>query len=645
MRGKNYMRMYSENSGSGSESALYLGPQMLSLPGSPSISTLDAVGTTPTLLQEVQFVSGLNPNGTAATTNSAFADEGGVSRAFKLGGSTAGTGAAISYSFDPTSNFTTAEKNTIREAFANWAAVANVTFTEDNDSAHVNSTDILLNRNTDGTAYADPDQSVANGTTLGHPQQQIFVTVDVETFGLDAPSAWRHEIGHALGLGHGGNYNGLNSTPPSTQFSAFDDHQYTTMSYVSWADSEARYGSQNPNPGTDWGLNPEGPRTYSDSIQMIDILAIQQLYGVAINTPFNGGQTYGFNSNISGRLHNTYDFTVNTLPVVTLFNKGLGNTLDVSLYTSHQRIDLNDGKFSDVGGLKNNIAIAIGTRIDNAIGGSGSDDLTGNAFANSLFGKSGADIINGRAGSDMIDGGTGVDKAVFAGARSAYTITQGATGVFTVTGADGTDTLTNTEYAQFDNQTVRLLPGTGTTVNFQTDSAATYMAAVRDFDGNNLGAAAGWVKIGTADINGDSDADQVFANRTIGRFAEVGTAADGKVYFSDFGWAGETRVVGIYIDPLVQSGQVTAGGPNDSQRRFQNDLTIGNIKGVLGAGDYDHNGLQEVYFSLTDGTAYLHAYMHADGNIQYANYQSQQQVIDYLVQNNWSASTYTGWFG
>jgi len=37
-------------------------------------------------------------------------------------------------------------------------------------------------------------------------------------------------------------------------------------------------------------------------------------------------------------------------------------------------------------------------------------------------------------------------------------------------------------------------------------------------------------------------------------------------------------------------------------------------------------------------------YMHADGNIQYANYQSQQQVIDYLAGNGYSAATYDGWF-
>ncbi|MFY8195346.1 MAG: hypothetical protein ACOVKV_09720, partial [Novosphingobium sp.] len=146
------------------------------------------------------------------------------------------------------------------------------------------------------------------------------------------------------------------------------------------------------------------------------------------------------------------------------------------------------------------------------------------------------------------------------------------------------------------------------------------------------------------DVNGDGDVDQILVNRTIGRFATIGTAPDGLVYFSDHSWAGETRVAGIYIDPLVASGQVVAGSANDSQRRFQNDLQIENINRVLGASDYDRDGLQEVYFALTDGTAYLRAIMEADGNIRYANYQSQQEVINYLTANGFGPSTWSGWF-
>jgi serralysin len=216
-----------------------------------------------------------------------------------------------------------------------------------------------------------------------------------------------------------------------------------------------------------------------------------------------------------------------------------------------------------------------------------------------------------------------------------------------VVGPDGTDTLTAVEFLQFDDQTIRLLPGTGVSVNFNTADPSIYqtaMNAIRDFDGNALGGNGIWLRIGQADVNGDGDIDQILVNRAIGRFATVGTAPDGLVYFSDFSWAGETRVAGIYIDPLVAAGIVQAGSDNDSQRRFQNDLQIENINRVLGADDYDNDGLQEVYFALTDGTAYLRALMEFDGNIRYANYQSQQEVIDYLTANGFGPETWAGWF-
>jgi hypothetical protein len=36
--------------------------------------------------------------------------------------------------------------------------------------------------------------------------------------------------------------------------------------------------------------------------------------------------------------------------------------------------------------------------------------------------------------------------------------------------------------------------------------------------------------------------------------------------------------------------------------------------------------------------------MEFDGNIRYANYQSQQEVIDYLTANGFGPETYAGWF-
>ncbi len=271
--------------------------------------------------------------------------------------------------------------------------------------------------------------------------------------------------------------------------------------------------------------------------------------------------------------------------------------------------------------------------------GFGGDDL--------LFGSNEVDILIGGEGNDGYSGGANVDTAVVSGNRSEYAVTQRPNGTFDLVGPDGTDSLVNVEFVQFDDEILRLLPGTGVSVNFQTADTAAYqpaMSSIRDFDGNALGGDGSWLRIGEADVNGDGDIDQILVNDAIGRFATVGTAPDGLVYFDDHSWAGETRVAGIYTDPLVESGDVVAGSDNDSQRRFQNDLEIENINRVLGADDYDGDGIQEVFFALTDGTAYLRALIHDDGNIRYANYQSEQEVIDYLTANGYDDTTFGDWF-
>ncbi len=151
-----------------------------------------------------------------------------------------------------------------------------------------------------------------------------------------------------------------------------------------------------------------------------------------------------------------------------------------------------------------------------------------------------------------------------------------------------------------------------------------------DFDGNHLGAVSSWKIIGQADIQGDHDMEYILVNPELGRWATLGPNVNNVIDLADHGQGGETRVVGVYIDPLVTSGIVQKGSAIDSQQRFANDLRSGNIDKIFGAADYDGNGLQEVYFGLKDHTAVLHAYMHSDGNIQYANYQSGGQMNDYL---------------
>ncbi|QCS48015.1 cadherin repeat domain-containing protein (plasmid) [Picosynechococcus sp. PCC 11901] len=164
------------------------------------------------------------------------------------------------------------------------------------------------------------------------------------------------------------------------------------------------------------------------------------------------------------------------------------------------------------------------------------------------------------------------------------------------------------------------------------------LPSIRDYDGNLHGldnAASdvvnGYKYQGQFDVQGNGRREGIFTNRVSGRWATVeADPLTGEIDYSRNGAGGTTRVVGIYIDPTLADEPEKIGGPFDSQRRFQNDLEIDNLI-MRDANDYDGDGFQELYWKVADGTAYLRSLMHADGNIQYANYQSEQQMMDYLT--------------
>ncbi len=192
-----------------------------------------------------------------------------------------------------------------------------------------------------------------------------------------------HELGHSLGLFHIWEYI-LNE-----KHKVLDSLKYSVMSYKCPDIKDADFG----------GLYPM-------TFMLVDILLLQYLYGENMTTRLENN-TYGFHSN-TGRAAYSLKSIEDKL-VSCIWDSGGIDTLDFSLYTVNQVINLNEGCFSDIGGLRSNISIAYKTIIENAIGGKGDDTLIGNPFDNNLRGGDGNDLFYGGAGNDLLYGGSGND--------------------------------------------------------------------------------------------------------------------------------------------------------------------------------------------------------------------------------------------
>ncbi len=327
----------------------------------------------------------------------------------------------------------------------------------------------MFKRGTDGGAYETGPQSttsIGGGTMASHASTGTYISIDTSVAGFGPIGGTfskyggypyqtvMHEVGHLLGLGHGGAYNG-NVNAATQQYSAYDTRLWTIMSYIDPQTSSAKYASSYPVTGTNWGVSPDGYYYVPTTPMMLDIVAVQQLYGKATSGPLaSGGQIFGFNTNITGAIKPYFDFTVNTHPVITIWDGGTNNTLDLSGFTTGSIINLTPGTFSNAAGATNNIGIALGTIIETGIGGSGNDIITasnvssklvGNGGNDTLIGGNGNDTLIGGSGNNTINGGGGTDTVDYSAAPGAATVNL-ATGTAS-NGYGGTDTLSSVENA------------------------------------------------------------------------------------------------------------------------------------------------------------------------------------------------------
>ena len=303
-----------------------------------------------------------------------------------------------------------------RSALAAWTDVIGVNFVE---------------TGTGGKLVFDDDEEGAHASSIysGGFISSSDINVSVQwltNYGTSlngyAFQAYIHEIGHALGLGHAGNYNGEARYP----FDALFQNDSWSMSIMSYFDQQENtyFAGQGFTKG------------FVGTPMMADIVAMARLYGLSTTTRA-GDTVYGFDSTANRAV-----FNASIYPTLgyTIFDSGGIDTVNYSGFSQDQRIDLNPETFSNVGGRVGNVAIARGTTIENAIGGSGNDEIRGNGASNRLDGGSGNDTLTGAGGDDLLIGGTGAD-AMDGGEGNDQIVYDPADNGALVRGGAGTDTL------------------------------------------------------------------------------------------------------------------------------------------------------------------------------------------------------------
>ena len=305
-----------------------------------------------------------------------------------------------------------------------------------------------------------------------------------------------HETGHAIGLSHPGNYNGSGAIDYATQAEyAQDSNQYSVMSYWSGRQTgnlvttwnvflagnnqtpmvhdivavQAKYGADPTTRlgDTTYGFNSTAGRDVFDFTknpypylaiydaggnhdkidlsgftvsQFIDLHAgsFSSIGGAPVSLAQVNADRASWNvdsGSIAGPFDPNNPATYYYLPPIS--QTAYDGLVNSRIPIIESRIFATTGEHGVYATEFSNFAIAYGTTIEDATGGSARDLLYGNEVANILHGNGGNDTIKGFEGNDSLFGDAGND--VLYGDAGNDTLNGGA-GQDTLTGGAGNDT-------------------------------------------------------------------------------------------------------------------------------------------------------------------------------------------------------------
>ncbi|MFE3836319.1 M10 family metallopeptidase C-terminal domain-containing protein [Pseudogemmobacter sonorensis] len=446
---------------------------------------------------------------------------------------------SLTYNID---GLTAAGRQLAEWAFDVWGTTTGLVFTRTSSG----SADIRLEDNESG-AFAGPYSYNPLTGQINYSTVNIesgWLSVYGTSFDSYSYQTYLHEIGHALGLGHAGPYDGSASFARDALY-LNDSYQLTIMSYF---DVES-----NPNVTGANGL-PLTP-------MIADLEAIEMLYGsIAANT---GDTVWGRGSNVGGVLGQLMaviageraapaGFLAGDPILLTISDTGGNDLLDVGFSTAHQRIDLRPGTLSDIDGERNNVAISLDSVIERVISGRGNDSITAHDF--------GAHITGG-GGNDTIIGGAGTDTVRIASRRDAATVQRDGDWVV-ITSADGIDRIRNVEFFQFNDRTLALTDLFATT---PTPTPEPTPGGVR-LDGTS----------GNDTLQGGAGPDLIYGHGGNDRL--VGNAGNDTIYGGD----GNDNIIAGAGDDLVYGG---AGNDNIAGAAGNDTIYGGDGNDSLGGGD------------------------------------------------------------